>query len=188
MGYTGGLSDDPTYYNLGGSSESVQIVYDPEVISYEELLDVFWAGHDPTSQSWSRQYRNMVLYHSQEQKARAEESKERLAADLKREIATDIMPFTKFYPAEEYHQKYMLRSHSSLMKEFDVYYPDVGGLVSSTAAARVNGYLGGNGTCDQLESEIQKLGLSESGGKLLIREVCGNKAGMFCPAGGCGSG
>jgi peptide-methionine (S)-S-oxide reductase len=156
------------------------------VISYAELLNIFWENHDPTIQSWSRQYRNMILYHSGGQRVMAEESKERLASEMKREIVTDIIPISQFYPAEDYHQKYMLRNYPALMKEFEMLYPDVKKLVASTAAARVNGYLGGNGTCDQLKSEIRGLGLSESGSALLMREVCGRKAETFCPAGGCG--
>jgi len=118
----------------------------------------------------------------------AEESKERLASGMKRKIVTDIIPLTKFYPAEDYHQKYMLRNNPVLMKEYEALYPDVQDLIASTAAARVNGYLGGNGTCDQLKSEIRSLGLSESGSTVLIRQVCGGNAGMICPSGGCGSG
>jgi len=188
VGYAGGSSGNPTYRNLGGSSEAVQILYDPAVISYNELLNIFWESHDPTAQSWSRQYRNMLFYHTEEQRLLAEESKERLASGMKREIVTDIIPFTKFYLAEDYHQKYMLRNNPALMKEFEALYPDVQDFIASTAAARVNGYMGGNGTCDQLKSEIRSLGLSESGSTVLIRQVCGGNAAMSCPSGGCGSG
>ena len=188
MGYAGGSTDNPTYHNLGGSSEAVQVNYDPAVISYKELLNIFWESHDPTSQSWSRQYRNILFYHSGKQRILAEESKERLASGMKREIVTDIIPFTKFYRAEDYHQKYMLRNNPVLMKEFEALYPDVQDLIASTAAARVNGYMGGNGTCDQLKSEIRSLGLSESGITVLVGQVCGENAGMICPSGKCGPG
>jgi len=130
----------------------------------------------------------MLLYHTEEQRIAAEESKERLSSGKKREIVTDIIPFTKFYLAEDYHQKHMLRGNPALMKEFDALFADVEELIASTAAARVNGYLGGNGTCDQLKSEIKSLGLSEAGSTVLLREVCGGNAAMSCPAGGCGSG
>jgi hypothetical protein len=102
----------------------------------------------------------------------AEESRESLASVTKADIVTDLQPLTAFYPAEDYHQKYMLRNDTALMQEFESRYPVVDELVSSRAAARVNGYLGGNGTCDQLRSEIESFGLSESGQKRLMKEVC----------------
>jgi len=161
-------------------------VFDPELISYRQLLDIFWAGHDPTSQPWTRQYRNIIFYNSEKQRRAAEKSKEELASSMKHEITTDIIPFTAFYQAEDYHQKYMLRNSTVLMKELLDSYPDVKDLVLSTSAARVNGYLGGNGTCEQIKQEIGSLGLSETGRKVLMREVCGRSAGKSCPAGRCG--
>jgi len=155
------------------------------VISYEKLLEIFWDGHDPTSQSWSRQYRNILFYHSGEQKKLAEESRDRQASELKRKIVTEILPFKEFYPAEDYHQKHTLRSYHGLFEEFRMEYPLIGDLISSTAAARVNGYLGGNGTCDLLMSEIQDLGLSERGNRTLLDVVCGGSITKSCTAKGC---
>ena len=73
----------------------------------------------------------------------------------------------------------------ALLDEFEAKYPDVEGMVSSTATARVNGYLGGNGTCDQLKSEISGLGLSESGSNKLLKEVCSGIEGKTCPSNNC---
>ncbi|MEJ2315296.1 MAG: peptide-methionine (S)-S-oxide reductase [Nitrospirota bacterium] len=78
MGYAGGRKGNPTYHSLGDHSEAIQIDYDPEKVSYEELLRVFWGGHDPGSQSWSRQYRNILFYHDPKQKELALKSRERL--------------------------------------------------------------------------------------------------------------
>ncbi len=100
-------------------------------------------------------------------------------------IKTELLPLTRFYLAEDYHQKHMLRSSYALMEEFEAKYPFIEGLISSTAVARVNGYLGGSGTCDQLKSEIGDFGLSASGSRRLLEEVCGGKAEMLCPTGGC---
>jgi len=115
----------------------------------------------------------------------AEESRNRLASELKRKIVTELVPFKKFYPAEDYHQKHVLRGYPGLFEEFKMKYPLTSDLISSTAAARVNGYLGGNGTCDLLMSEIEDLGLSEPGNNTLLDVVCGGNISRSCTAKGC---
>jgi peptide-methionine (S)-S-oxide reductase len=102
-------------------------------------------------------------------------------------MVTNLHPFSGFHLAEGYHQKYMLRNNMSLLIEYEAKYPDVDGMVSSTATARVNGYLGGNGTCDQLTSEISGFGLSESGREKLLKEVCTGIKGKLCPSNNCSS-
>jgi peptide-methionine (S)-S-oxide reductase len=136
-------------------------------------------------QAWSQQYKTAVYYHDEEQKRIAEESRNNLASTMKSDIVTRLLPLTAFYLAEDYHQKYRLRNHSALMEEFEIKYPRVEDLISSQSVARVNGYLGGNGTCDQLKSEIYGLGLSESGSKKLLKEVCRRDIEMFCPTKNC---
>jgi len=150
------------------------------VISYKDLLEFFWESHDPASQSWSRQYKNILFYHSKEQQQIAEESREQLASETKDDIVTDILPFTGFYLAEDYHQKHMLRGHSVLMDDFKIIYPSVKELLFSTAVSKVNGYIGGNGTCDMLKTEIHKLGLSEKGNRRLLDQVCTGNTGASC--------
>jgi peptide-methionine (S)-S-oxide reductase len=163
VGYAGGTSENPTYRNLGDHSETVQIEYDPSQISYRELLDVFWCGHNPTYESESRQYMSIIFYHNDEQKQLAEESRDRLQDETGRQIYTEIVPAAEFYPAEGYHQKYYLQQVPELMRELTTYYPDIEGLAGSTAAARLNGYAGGYGTPDTLEEEMDSLGLSSQG-------------------------
>ncbi len=180
VGYAGGSSAHPTYHNLGNHSEVIQIDYDPGMLSYKELLDIFWDSHDPTSPPWSRQYRKAILYHDDKQKSIAEHSIELLASSIQERIRTDILPLTEFYLAEDYHQKHMLRGNRGLMEELNTIYPSFKGLLSSTAVARVNGYLGGNGTCDMLKKEIHTLGISEKGNKILFDEVCAGGTGASC--------
>lgn len=170
---------------LGGHSETIQIDFDPERISYEELLDIFWNSHDPTQTSWSQQYKKAVFYHDEKQRMLAEKSKKRLEADIGSRIKTSILPYKAFYLAEDYHQKHVLRGHPRLIEEFENTYPNIDALVFSTAAARVNGYLGGNSTCDRLKSEIDGLGLSEAGRKELAGQVCGGNIELFCPTKTC---
>ena len=93
------------------------------------------------------------------------------------------MPFRGFYLAEDYHQKNTLRAYPALLAEFKTMYPRLEDFISSTAISRVNGYLGGNGSCDDLRSEIEGFGLSEAGQKSLLEHVCGGTSRMSCPAG-----
>jgi peptide-methionine (S)-S-oxide reductase len=117
VGYTGGHTTNPTYEEVSsgetGHAESIQIVYDPQKISYEKLLDVFWHNIDPITPNaqfcdHGEQYRSAIFYHDDTQRRLAEESKQRLEESkrFRRPIVTQIVPATKFYPAEEYHQKY----------------------------------------------------------------------------------
>ncbi len=121
-----------------------------------------------------------VFYHDEDQKRAAEKSRERLASHLNRAIKTQILPFTGFYLAEDYHQKYALSRHPELMKEFRAMYPTTQGLVSSTAAARINGYLAGYGGCDRLQADIGALGLSQQSAKKLLTMVCGQEVAATC--------
>lgn len=171
MGYAGGTTPSPTYRSLGDHTETIQIDYDPAVISYEELLDLFWRAHDPTRQSWSRQYMSIIFYHDEEQERLIMESKAREEARLGREIVTEIAPYTAFYRAEDYHQKYRLRQASALMRDFRQMYPDTVDFVDSTAAARVNGYVAGYGAVAQFQEELGRLGLSAEGQDKLLSIV-----------------
>ncbi len=117
VGYTGGDLPDPTYQEVStgetGHVEAVQIVFDPEKISYQELLEVFWRNIDPTNplgqfSDYGSQYRTVIFYHDEEQRRLAEESKRQLEASGKfdKPIVTRILPAKEFYPAEEYHQEF----------------------------------------------------------------------------------
>lgn len=182
-GYSGGIKLNPTYHNLGDHSETIRIDYDPNVISYDKLLDVFWDSHDTSSPSWSKQYMSIIFYHSEEQKRLAIESKEREAARIKSEIFTLIHPAGRFYQAENYHQKYKLRSEREIFKELSVIYPDAEDFVNSTAAARINGYLDGYGTLADLQEELAGFGLSPQAEKQLISIVKSRKGKTGCPIG-----
>ena len=111
VGYSGGKKLNPTYHSLGDHTEAFQIDYDPEQISYEQLLDIFWDSHNPTRQAWSRQYKAAVFGHNKAQLELAERSKARLASDktsrwFNQKIETEILPIERFYLAEDYHQNF----------------------------------------------------------------------------------
>jgi peptide-methionine (S)-S-oxide reductase len=116
-GYAGGSLAYPTYEQVcrgtTGHAEAVQLTFDPEVISYSEILDVFWRTHDPTTPNrqgydTGTQYRSVIFFHNGEQKTVAERSKSAAgsAGLWPNTIVTEIVPFTNFYPAEEHHQDY----------------------------------------------------------------------------------
>jgi peptide-methionine (S)-S-oxide reductase len=116
VGYEGGRLANPSYDDVcshtTGHAEVVEVTYDPERISYEELLDVFWRKHDPTQlnrQGWDigDQYRSAVFFHDEEQRAAAEASKAREQANWRRPIVTVVEPAQTFWPAEDYHQQYL---------------------------------------------------------------------------------
>ncbi len=117
VGYIGGTLDNPTYedvcYRDSGHAEAVEIEFDPDQVSYEELLEVVWSCHDPTTLNRQgpdvgTQYRSAVFFHSAEQEAAAVESKAKLeaAGRYRDPIVTEILPAPTFYRAEEYHQHY----------------------------------------------------------------------------------
>lgn len=167
VGYAGGETAAPTYRSIGDHSETIQIDFDPSLISYRQLLELFWNSHDPTARSWSRQYRAAVFYHDEDQQRAAFETRDRTAESLKETIRTEILPFTGFTRAEAYHQKYYLRNRRELMQEFHRFGFSEREFADSTAAARINGYLGGHGTRKQFENELPLLGLTEAGENLL---------------------
>jgi peptide-methionine (S)-S-oxide reductase len=122
-GYCGGSVQNPTYRQIGsgstGHAEAVQVTYDPAVISYEELLEVFWQSHDPTTpdrqgHDVGPQYRSVIFCHTPEQQRLAEHYKHRLDASgaFPSPIVTEIVLFKEFYRAEDYHQNYFARNSS----------------------------------------------------------------------------
>ena len=115
VGYTGGQTESPTYEQVcshtTGHAEAVEVTFDPEEVSYERLLDVFFSKHDPTQlnrQGWDvgDQYRSVVFFHSPEQEEAAAASKARVQAQFPVRVTTEVVPATAFYEAEDYHQQY----------------------------------------------------------------------------------
>ena len=136
----------------------MQVDFDPEIISYRELLKVFWKSHEPTHRSMSSQYKTAVFFHNEEQKRIAFESRDQEAKKRNRNILTEILQFTGFHIAEDYHQKFRLQQLDAFMQGIKGKYPDMKDFINSTAAARLNGYIGGYGTPEKLQMEINSLG------------------------------
>ena len=161
----------PTYHDLGGHAEALQVDFDPQAVSFDELLDLFWQSHDAFHRSWSAQYRSIAFFHSPEQEAAVHSSIERLGRAAGRQPATEILPGDTFWPAEQYHQKYRLQHQRELNAEYRAIYPDFADYVASTAVTRVNGYVSGEGRAEQFEREVALLGLSDEGRRRLQRAV-----------------
>ncbi len=120
-GYSGGTIEYPSYdqvcSGLTGHAESVQIKFDPLIISFEKLLDIFWHIHDPTTinrqgNDVGTQYRSAIFYHNEEQKEISENLKTKIQKDFKKPIVTEIVPYKNFYEAENYHKNYYQRNMS----------------------------------------------------------------------------
>jgi peptide-methionine (S)-S-oxide reductase len=115
VGYTGGSAADPTYEQVcsgaTGHAESVRVWFDPNVVSYDELLKLFWSIHNPTTrnrQGWDfgSQYRSAIFVHDEDQERLAIASRDEQQGERRRQIVTEIVPASQFYDAEEYHQQY----------------------------------------------------------------------------------
>ena len=121
-GYSGGSVENPSYEQVSsgetGHAESIQITFDHKVISYDELLYVFWKTHDPTQlnrqgEDVGPQYRSAIFYHDEVQKEKALKSKTEAQKLYASPIVTEIIPFKNFYPAEEYHREYYLKNRNA---------------------------------------------------------------------------
>ncbi len=120
VGYTGGTMDNPTYRDVcghqTGHAEAVEVTFNPSIVSFEKLLEVFWNMHDPTTLNRQGpdvgdQYRSAIFYHTPEQREKAERSKSEQQASgrFRNPIVTEIVPAGRFWRAEEYHQKYLVK-------------------------------------------------------------------------------
>ncbi len=116
VGYAGGFKEQPTYQEVcshdTGHAEVVEVAYDPDKVPYEQLLAVFWAEHDPTQLNRQgpdvgEQYRSVIFVHDAEQRAAAEASRARVQERLSRPVVTQIEDAPTFWPAEDYHQRYL---------------------------------------------------------------------------------
>ncbi len=114
-GYSGGTTPNPTYEEVcsgeTGHAEAVQVAFDPSFISYDEILDIFWQAHDPTTLNrqgpdTGTQYRSVIFYANEEQRTAAETSKKKVQAKFRDPIVTELVPLEKFWKAEDYHQNY----------------------------------------------------------------------------------
>lgn len=179
VGYSGGTTLDPVYRNLGDHTEVIEIDYDPKVVSFEDLLELFWNNHEyGLTARIKKQYTSLILYHDDDQKRIAEISLKKETHKRKEEMVTQIEPAGVFYPSEDYHQKYRLQQYTWLCEALGLT-PEL--LQTSHVAARLNGYLVGVGTQENLAKDIVTLGLSDKIAEYVQRHYEENKGGsLYC--------
>ncbi|XP_011176910.2 peptide methionine sulfoxide reductase isoform X2 [Zeugodacus cucurbitae] len=176
VGYEGGSKDAPT----GDHTEVLEIDYDPKTISFKQLLDLFWNNHEyGLTNPIKRQYMSLILYHDDEQKKIAEESiVEEQKKRVPEKIITEILPKGKFFPAEDYHQKYRLQGHKDLAETLNL---DAKLLRTSYIATKLNGYLAGVGGVRQFRDELETFGLTPSQMEYCLYHVEQNEGmGLYC--------
>lgn len=158
MGYSGGQQKNPDYHDLKDHIETTHIQFDSRVVSYKQLLKIFWAAHDYVTPI-ENQYRSAILTNGSQQQTEAEESMQRVEngewgqeALRSQKILTDIFPATDFYIAELYHQKYFLQCNNKLFSLFR--YKNRDDLTDCPVATSVNGYLHGSGNIGAFMEEV----------------------------------
>eukprot|EP00245_Coleochaete_scutata_P014137 TRINITY_DN5953_c0_g3_i1.p1 TRINITY_DN5953_c0_g3~~TRINITY_DN5953_c0_g3_i1.p1 ORF type:complete len:234 (-),score=26.27 TRINITY_DN5953_c0_g3_i1:288-932(-) len=174
VGYIGGHGEHPTYkqvcYENTGHAEAVLVTFDPRIVTYDELLDVFFTSHDPTTKNRQgpdvgSQYRSGIFYYTAEQQVAAGAAIERFRPKFQRRIVTEIAPASAFWNAESYHQKYALQAEHPLLFR-SLHLRTVDDLLDSPIAAKLNGYCTGQGT-KATEDELAALDLNEETKDLL---------------------
>lgn len=167
VGYAGGSSANVNYNNIGDWMEAIQIDFDPKQVHYKDLLEIFFAEHDACDAPWKRQYASGIFFHNEAQKEVATQALAGFGTAQGRKPVTEIAPVV-FATAEDYHQKYYLRQTHALAADLiAAFNKNEHNFRESTAVARVNGYLAGNGAATDLARELKELGLSEAGQKFL---------------------
>ncbi|GEK91261.1 peptide-methionine (S)-S-oxide reductase MsrA [Alkalibacterium kapii] len=171
-GFSGGTSPDPTYRNIGDHTEVVQIVFDASLMTYEDILNIFWDSHDAFKDRYykERQYISLLIVHSTEQLGKAEKVKKERENRYGKQIKTDIQYDLPFYPAEDRHQKYFLKRFDKATASLFPLFSDHKSFVHSTIAARLNGFVRENGRLDNIKDEISDWQLTKEA-ETILRET-----------------
>jgi peptide-methionine (S)-S-oxide reductase len=167
VGYAGGDKVGPTYHDLGEHAEVLQVEFDPSQLSFQDLLTMFWAGHDPTRDGRRSQYRSILICEDAKQLSLATESKSEVERKLGRKVQTEVIGGKPFYPAEDYHQKWKLRRRAALYEDLAKSFDREELLLRSFAATKLNAIAGGHLNQTTVESLRHRLSLSEDGFALL---------------------
>lgn len=172
VGYAGGTMEHPTYRKLGDHSETIEIDFDPTRISYETLLNVFWNHHYPNRDAYKgRQYLSILRYRNEKQLQDVLRVKKETEATLGETIETEIAQFESFTPAETRHQKYYLKRYPQALEQIQAFFPHLEMLVNSTFAARLNGFVKGFGSRQELITEIEMWPITEDSQQVLIDKL-----------------
>ncbi|BBH22971.1 methionine-S-sulfoxide reductase [Paenibacillus baekrokdamisoli] len=173
VGYAGGSSIAPTYREMGDHTETVQIDFDPEIITFETILDMFWNNHNPMNINdyKGRQYRSLLLYCDGNQQEVIQQVLGKRKELGKGEPETEIAPYTGFYLAEDRHQKYYLKRYPHAMERFSTLYASQDERILATLAARLNGLAKGYTNLAHIINEIQQWPTSSSNRNRMIELI-----------------
>ena len=162
-GFSGGTTAEPSYRNIGDHTETLQIDFDSSVISYKEILQLFWDSHDAVKDRGykGRQYLSVLIVHSLEQLETAKEVKDVWEKRHGRKIETELLFDCPFYPAEEHHQKYHLKRFPKAMASVLPLFSDHTSFTDSTIAARLNGFVREYGRLPDIKNELSDWRLSD---------------------------
>ena len=162
VGFAGGTTDQPVYRTIGDHTESIFIIFDPTIISYEELVRLFWEQHDATKDRFyrERQYISLLIYFNDEQKEIIKRVKSEQEAAQGKRIKTEFQSYSIFYTAETYHQKYFLRRFKTATAHLKkLFSNDEYAFIHSTIAARLNGFVHEQTSLQAIKDEIPCWGL-----------------------------
>ncbi|RNF40344.1 peptide-methionine (S)-S-oxide reductase MsrA [Planococcus salinus] len=172
VGYAGGTAESPTYRQMGDHTETVEVDYDPNVLTYEDVLRHFWRNHYPNRDNYKgRQYISLLRFHDEGQKRIIEEIKKEMEQEIGEAIETEIGPYTNFTLAEERHQKYYLKRYPKALEQLKPLYPESSLLIDSTFAARLNGFVKGYGNRADVRQEIADWKIEKHYQELLIGQL-----------------
>ncbi len=146
----------------------MEVDFDPSQISFAEIVDLFWNSHDPRCGIRSAQYMSAIWFHNKQQQGVIDSGKAAVEEKWSGRIQTPVLPLDVFYPAEDYHQKYRLQN-SPLRNHFRAMYSKFEDFNNSTAAARLNGFIAGNGSQETFDEEHQQYGCPVEDLRQLIR-------------------
>lgn len=174
VGYAGGSTSNPTYRQMGDHTETVEIDFDPDIISVEDILNVFWNHHNPVNINdyKGQQYMSLLLYHDEKQRERmVEVIEKRTRESHKGETLTLIAPYEGLHLAEDHHQKYYLKRYPDAYGKLNILYPNHNDLVNSTLAARLNGLAKGYTNLERITNEIPQWPMSITNQKMMIDSI-----------------
>ena len=172
VGFAGGTSPLPSYRCMGDHTETIEIDFDTNLITYEDILKNFWRNHYPNRDAYKgRQYMSLLLYHSKRQLSIIEQVREEMEAELGEAIETEIKGYDQFTLAEERHQKYYLQRYPRTLEQLADWFPDIASLIDSTFAARLNGFVKGFSNRDALLEEFAGWPMSETSRQVFITRL-----------------
>lgn len=176
VGYAGGSSINPSYTNLGLHTEVIEIDYDPEIISYSQLIDEFFNAHNETLRPYDQRVKSLIFYRDDEELeiAKVKLNDARMAIDDEENVYTELKEFSVFYIAEEKNQNRSLKTEISLYEEIRAKYGSDEKVLLSVLASKLNGVVYGYGSVEEAENLLSKSALSEEAINR-IRQILSNR-------------